>query len=284
MFKPHGFRPLSGLRRHFDAARMQSELGDKLRWDEASLIVRREMRLDGIRKTGPQIVGKFEPLPSAVREVDEFDMKQVLVERSIRAFWRYAVSCPLYLCGPATEPLRVSNRILDRFGPGFVEGSKWKFLSEDYLAVHVGSLLREIQAAKVVAASPRFRLSRVERKMFGEIIESEGAASSLAPLEGHLLCTLEGHVPDDDAVLAAFGYEKTDTPEGQVASGQGRPRKVEDAADAYERQFPNGHAGYRNEEVLRRLEKEEGISVGVDTLRAAVRLVERRKNVDKVAD
>lgn len=52
----------------------------------------------------------------------------------------------------------------------------------------------------------------------------------------------------------------------------GRPRMVECVAEAYQRQFPNGHTGYTMKEVLRRLEIEEEIpKVSEQTLRRAIK-------------
>lgn len=220
----------------------------------------------------------------AEAEIDIRNASDALKDVHMSAFLRYIREQSLFLIGPNQPPVAVSHDIVSarRYRRRTLGLFAWDYLDPWSFTVRVQLHLNALRAAEDLQRYSvlGFELSGGSRLRMGKSLEDEidsmrAAASvwrQLAPYEGMCLAT-DFPIPTSHAVLrSAYGLDPTSDGSSEASSfGLGRPRKQEDAAEAFQSRFPEGKGKFTWKEVLRILEVECGISVSEDTLKAGIR-------------
>lgn len=192
---------------------------------------------------------------------------------------------PLYLCGPDEHVIKVGREILSgngRYISPREEGRPFDLLSRDFLTVDVSELAELVDALDVVRRSQLLPMKTLMHRRASEFLSYKPLVHNLLPLQGYALSMKRDQLPaTDDDILAHFGIFK----KASVISEKriGRPRKQEQALEAYRDKFPTGdHGRYTWKEVLRILDVEYDVKVSEDTLREALRSPEEGDELDDI--
>lgn len=188
------------------------------------------------------------------------------------AFRYYLLGQTLFLGGPDGHVVPVSRSVAGPLRPQTRRADRrWDFLSDRFLNVDAEGKLKLVEAAKTLLAHvDDITPSSEVRRSLERIVEMEPAIRGLLPFQGYCLSIKSSAVPDMDTIRMALGLRFQGGDIQSKTTAVGRPRKIEDAADAYSNRFPNGHGGYTWKEVRAILREEGGLDVSEDTLRRAV--------------
>ena len=109
------------------------------------------------------------------------------------------------------------------------------------------------------------------------------AYRELLPYEGMTVAIDKKHMPNESELSGWFLLDRDETEvEEKLAGGpRGRPRKQEEAAEAFEIRFPDGRGGYTWKEVTRILEEEMQIFVSIETLKSGLAASKNSENDTK---
>lgn len=197
------------------------------------------------------------------------------------AFRSFLRRTDLFLVGPSEEVQPVQHEITQLFWGYYPVGEiDWAYLTKATLSVDAETRVRAAEAAKFLMGVPH---AASTERFLDDLAASQATARSLLPFQGWALAIAEADAPDECQRRTYLGLPAA---EGELGGSKknprkGRPRKREAAAEAYMARFPGGHGEYKWEEVLRILEVEDGILVGVETLRAGIASLTDGENIPK---
>lgn len=268
MFRCKGYEPASEFRKFFAIHRLREKVRDVISEKadrQAAIELLREERGRSPDYTEEEIQDRIGYLTAKERA----DMRERL---NFFAFRSVLYATPLYLCGADEHVVQVGKEILSGRGRFIDEregGRSFDLLSRDFLTVDVSELAELINALELVQRSKFLAMNMMNRRA-SEFISYKPIVQNLLPLQGYALSMKKDQLPEtDDEILGHFGVFKKDSAISQTRIG--RPRKQEQALEAYLDRFPNGHEGYAWKQVLRILEDECGVKVSQDTLSAALK-------------
>lgn len=276
MFVADGYTKLTDIRRQFDEDRL----------DFQTLIdlfcrVKTRQYLIENNLTEAYLRNELEYPTPAQAGIDVEDVDKMFADPEFRkhadiqcfyAFLRFTKQSKIFLAGPDSQVIPVDHTLLER--ASYHRGEdfrRWRFLDNHSLTVNVEGFLKKIEALQTIMAWDDLpRLSVNDRRNLAVLIDLEPTARILLPYQGFTVCVPDSSRPDVPAIRCALSLDDVDYRKDEKKTGRGRPRKMEEAREAFERQFPEGRKDYTWKVVLEILRVEEGLVVSEDTLRNAL--------------
>lgn len=274
MFRNDGYINLCRIRKTFSMVSLRGETRKDIFTGEIYKEYRHRLRRSGNLEALNTLSISDNRLEEAQRSVKEYEVREAVNLRIENAFRRFLYQQQLYLSGPSGNVVQVSQDVASPHGYvyGAASPEPWDYLSNKYLTVSSATKLQTIEAAKIILIQAgNLRIDKSTQKKLLSLVDLENGAKALLPYDGYFLAVRNDLITDvkdvEKWVLPGKGLHEA------TATGQrgGRPRKLEQAAEAYVSLFPNGHNGMTWKEVRALIHSEAGLDVSVDTITRAVR-------------
>lgn len=183
----------------------------------------------------------------------------------------------------SVSELRLKELLRYQIPPQRVENALWgkgkRRLSDkpSYFDFDTGTFLPSnvldlAQAAHTLLLHDFF-LGNEQSKKLQELVQESARAESLMKWNGASIVIKSEDLPSIKQIKVILDQRAKHYSEEVENAGVnlgGRPSKKEDAIEAYQQCFPFGHANARWKEVLRTMEANTGVRVGIDTLKRAL--------------